>query len=441
MNSVRVLYLGTKPIGSKDATGQTLRSIYAGLPSEAILQLVDDPNVQDQSNVVLLPKKTTPVSGVMHAALKRLRASRLPAPEIAAGGLNAAVRHEPGTFGSRLRREAKAASDLSPVMLPSTTVRTIAEFRPTVIYSLLGSCKMMLLALKLSKRFDVPIVPHFMDNWMFSLYPNHELFGLAHRRSLQLLRGVIERSPLCLTISSAMASNLGRQMGIECVTIGNSVNPADYSVGPQFHRMGAIRSNQLIYVGGLHLGRADVLIQLAKVMLEASLQDWTLVAHTPAADAERYLAGELPENLKWGGELDVRHVPRRLSEADALVFVESESASIASFTQYSVSTKVPQYLAANRPILIVGPAGQASVEELRSHGARIRIAHSSVDGSLRRSVEGLSEWALPQIDSAGGPKLPEQYDVHFVRRRFANALQLAIMTYANSPSVDSRARK
>lgn len=440
MSSVRVLYLGAKPIGSRDATGQTLGSIYAGLPPESILQLVDNPGLQDQPNIVSLPKTASPVTGAMHWALERLRASRLPAPELAADGLNAAVRRDHVTRGSRLRREVKAVSDLSPVRLPAHTNRAIAEFRPTVIHSLLGSCKMMLLALELSKRFDVPIVPHFMDNWMFSLYPNRELCGLAQKRSLQLLRRVLDRSPLCLTIGSAMAANFGGQMGIECVTIGNSVDPIDYSTGGWPRKMGASQSKELVYVGGLHLGRADVLMQLADVMSESSLENWTLVAHTPASDAERYFAGDLPENLKWGGEIDVSDVPRRLREADALLFVESEHSYISDFTRFSVSTKVPQYLAANRPLLIVGPDGQASVEELRTHGVRVRVAHSSVDGSLRRSVEGLSEWALPQVHPANAPKLPEQYDVNFVRRRFADALHCAVKAYAYSPTSASRKR-
>lgn len=432
MTCVRVLYLGAKPIGSRDATGQTLSSIYTGLPPESILQLVDNPGLQDQPNIVPLPATVAPVSGAIHWALARLRASRLPAPGLAADGLNAAVRREQVPIGGRLRREAKAASDLSPVRLPTGTIRAISEFRPTVIHSLLGSCRMMLLALELSKRFDVPIVPHFMDNWMLSLYPNGELFGFAQKRSLQLLNRVLERSPLCLTIGSAMASEFSSRTGIECVAVGNSVDPADYSRGEWHREGGTSESKELVYVGGLHLGRADVLIHLADAMRESSLSDWTLVAHTPATDAERYLAGNLPSNLKWGGEIDVDDVPRRLTEADALLFVESENSNISDFTRLSVSTKVPQYLAANRPLLIVGPTGQASVEEFRTHGVRIRMAHSLVDGSLRQSVEGLSEWAHPEAYSADAPKLPEQYDINFVLRRFVNALQYAVRAYEHS---------
>lgn len=440
MSCVRVLYLGAKPIGSRDATGQTLSSIYTGLPSESILQLVDNPGLQDESNIVSLPKAAAPVSGAIHWALARWRASRLPAPGLAADGLNAAVRREQASVGGRLRREAKAASDLSPVRLPTDTIRSISEFRPTVIHSLLGSCKMMLLALELSKRFDVPIVPHFMDNWMLSLYPNRELYGFAQKRSLQLLHGVLDRSPLCLTIGSAMASDFSSQMGIECVAIGNSVDPADYSPGGWQRETRTSESKELVYVGGLHLGRADVLIQLADVMRESSLRGWTLVAYTSATDAERYLAGNLPGNLKWGGEIDVEDVPKRLIEADALLFVESENPNIANFTRLSVSTKVPQYLAANRPLLVVGPAGQASVEEFRTHGVRVRVAHSLVHGSLRQSVEGLSEWAGPEFYSSDAPKLPEQYDLNFVRRRFIDALHCAVTSYEYSARSASRMR-
>lgn len=440
MSSVRVLYVGAKPIGSNDATGQTLATIYTGLPPESVLQLVDTPGPQPQPNVVSIPEMATPLPAALHWALQRLRASGLPAPEIAADGLNAAIQREQLTVGSRLRREVKAAADLTPVRLPGSTVRAIAEFRPTVIHSLLGSCKMMLLALKLSKRFDVPIVPHFMDNWMMSLYPNRELYGWAHKRSLQLLDRVLDRSPLCLTIGSAMAADFRSRMGIECVPVGNSVDPGDYTAGGWPRGVGASESKELVYVGGLHLGRADVLVQLADVMRESPLSDWTLVAHTPVSDAERYLAGNLPSNLKWGGEIHVEDVPRRLTEADALLFIESENSNISNFTQLSVSTKVPQYLAANRPLLIVGPTGQASVEEFRTHGVRVRVAHSLVDGSLRQSLEGLSEWARPEAGSADVHKLPEQYDVHFVRRRFVEVLHGAVKAYASSANPPSGER-
>lgn len=442
MSDVRVLYLGTKPIGSRDATGQTLGSVYMGLPPDSLLQLVEDTGQVVGPNIVPLPSAATPVSGVLHWSLKKLRASKLPAPGVAHDGLNAAVQREENGAAGRLRLEAKAVSDLSPVRLPAKTVRAIGAFRPTVIHSLLGSGKMMRLALALSRRFDLPIVPHFMDDWIGSLYPNRELGGLAQRESIQLLHRVLGRSSLCLTIGSAMASEYRTRLGVECIAVGNSVDVADYSFDLDRHDMRAAEQQELVYVGGLHLGRADVLIELARVMRDTVMGRWTLVAHTPAVDAERFLPRHLPSNLRWGGEIDPGDVPRKLVEADALLFVESEKPSISRFTQFSVSTKVPQYLAANRPIIVVGPPGQASVEEFRAHGAHVRVARSREAGSLGLVVAGLSEWVgAGEQRFAGARQFPEQFDAMFVRRRFAEALRSAVETHRGSQKPVVRTRQ
>ena len=112
-------------------------------------------------------------------------------------------------------------------------------------------------------------------------------------------------------------------------------------------------------------------------------------------------------------------MPRRLRSATALLFVESLQPEIAAFTRLSVSTKVPQYLAARRPIVAVGPRGQASIGELAENASTALIVH----GTSAADLEPLERFLVTSRQGGWHERvLADQFSIGAAQKRFVDAL-------------------
>ena len=416
----RVLHVGFQPIGSPTNSGLTLGSMFADWPQPALKQLCArrHPSLDPDPSVIFAPLSHAPIDG----AIRSLLGSRVPAG--AADGLNNSVgRSQLGLpLKTRARVAATTANDMGPVRLPRRMIDGIDKFRPEVIHSLLGGVRQMRLATLLSERFDVPLVPHFMDDWVSTLFTDGQLFGMARHAALRAFDDVRRLSSVFLVIGQDMKTEYERLYQTPCVVVGNSVNFAEYHERPVSFRTGR---PVLRYVGGLHLGREEVLRRLCRAMVKESLSDDALFEiFVPPVDSR--LAQSLSEDfefVRYGGSLGSSDVPGALAAADGLVFIESPHESIATFTRFSVSTKVPQYLAARRPVLVVGPTDQGSVREL----LRSSVGFWAGDGTnARRLIDAVRE----VLSSEGGfdndlVDFEQRFGQEATRARLRHALEQA----------------
>lgn len=411
----RVLHCGYQPIGSPTNSGITLGSMFADWPRDRLAQICmrghDD--VKDDS-VLVAPLSIAPVDGLARAIL----GTRVPAGAI--DGLNHAVdrRGISRPLKERLRTGASVLNDLGPTYLPKEVRRYTGDFRPEVVHSLMGSVRAMRLALKLSRRYDVPVVPHFMDDWPSTLYSSGQALGLARRETLRTLDQVIERSPVLLAIGQDMAEEYTTRFDRPTTVVGNSAPfPTTQSAQTAVHG-----PRVLTYVGGLHLGR-DRLIESVAAAMGASHHSWELMLHVPGSDSARAdsLAGRL-SNVTNGGSLQAGAVTKALADADVLLFIESEDPAIQPFTRLSVSTKVPQYLASGRPVLAVGPPDQASMLSLRRGQRAITVSPSS--GNLASALDAAAEITGDPPDDVAA-EVRELFDSSATRERLREALIFA----------------
>jgi hypothetical protein len=407
----RVLHVGFNPIGSPTNTGLTLGSMFAQWPRDRLFEVYSMSRQQlvRADNVVVAPPSSAPVDGLA----RRLLGSRLPAP--VTDGLNSAVSRKgvPTPLSVRSRVALSMLNDIGPVWTGGRWVDEVRASRPEVLHSLLGGVRITRLVLSLARRLDVPIVPHFMDDWLGTLYVDGQLLGLARREVDRLMSEVLARSPLCIAIGRDMQAEYAATLGKECRVVGNSV---DFDAFDTMWRPGAhdARHRTISYVGGLHLGRGGVLREVGRAIARHQRVDgpsWGLRLFVPPADldAAQGLAGEVP-TIEVGGTLPPDEVPAALVASDALLFVESSDPSVARFTRMSVSTKVPEYLAARRPVLVVGPADQASVRALT------RSAPATYGGGGLDAAALDQAWARTvsmSLNAAAEGPLPE-----FVRDEF-----------------------
>jgi hypothetical protein len=393
----RVLHVGFNPIGSPTNTGLTLGSMFRSWPRDHLLQLytMSRQGVGVDQNVMMAPPSSAPIDG----AIRRMMGSRLPAP--VTDGLNTAIsrRGVQLPLRARARLAATTLNDLGPVWTRGRWVNDIKAWEPQVIHSLLGGVRITRLVVSLSRRLDLPVVPHFMDDWMGTLFTDGQLRGFARREVNRLLDAVLERSPVCLTIGYDMQAEYERKLGRECVVVGNSVD-FDAFEGLRVSSAPSTGVRTIRYIGGLHLGRVGVLRSVGHALNSQAprTNPWRLRISVPQVDIglAQELEAEIPA-IQVGDTLRPDEVPAALVNSEALLFVESADTNIARFTRLSVSTKVPEYLAARRPVLVVGPVDQASVRALMRSGA----AHYAGPGHVRAQLDRGLESLTGALDSEG----------------------------------------
>jgi hypothetical protein len=244
---------------------------------------------------------------------------------------------------------------------------------------------------------------------------------------------VLERAPICLTIGEDMRREFESRLNRPCLTVGNRVDLDAYDVPTM---VPAQQGPELVmrYVGGLHLARDQVLSNLAEVFDGASFDNrrWTLELYVPEYDRGR--AGRMAERFRsvvHRGSLVPSAVPATLVTADALVFLESESPGITNFTRLSVSTKVPQYLASGRPVLVMGPPDQASVRTLMRSSLSVHSGASPSPEALGASLEKLT--ALAVQTGPGSPGRPAWLLAEFGERATQERLRAGLARAAASP--------
>lgn len=204
---------------------------------------------------------------------------------------------------------------------------------------------------------------HADDNYtlkQFSLSPIYWLYriGLRHhvRRSVQI-------SDINYCISDLQKKEYEKAFGRECKLL---TKYADFNQSV-FKNQTVEFPLQLVYTGNINVNRwkslakiADVLKHLNEHEILAQLRIYTSTDISP--DMRKKLQIENTSFLM--GAVSYEEVVRIQEQADILVHVESLNLKHRLVVRQSFSTKIVDYLRANKPILAFGPKKVASISHL-----------------------------------------------------------------------------
>lgn len=314
------------------------------------------------------------------------------------------------TSGGRAARGALGRMGLAVLgnSLPERAVLTpnlerwIAEFRPNVLYTILGSNGMMALIEAIADRFGLPLVIHFMDDWPAAAYRGGALGPLQRKNMKRRLARLLARAAECLAISPAMAVAYQRRYGRSFRNFQNAIEVARWR--PTSKRdLVAKRPAELLYVGSIFANaQLDSLVDCARAVITLTEQGFPvrLVISSPAEQIEQF-RGRLvmgPAIRLEPAIADDAAFFARIAEADALFVPSNFDRSSVRFIRYSMPAKLPAYMVSGTPILMYGSgqttqvryaleSGWAHVVERRDQTALAQGIRAIVEvDSLRRHV-------------------------------------------------------
>lgn len=394
----RVLIVSAAPLSTTSATGITLQNLFSGWPKERLAQIYDDASVPDPSTCGSYRRFSSgdmPVVRIAKSALQQFRSGNSKTVEVA---------HALGTVipsGSIAYGFLSACGDIAPFSLPDSICEWVASFQPDVIYSVLGSVRMMNVVLKLNEQFSTPIVAHFMDDWPSTAYSSSWKLAVPRAILDAKLRSVLARSPRRMTICEDMATEFSDRYGGHFESFMNCVE-----IPSQIPQCGERKNDEVRFgfVGGLHLNRWRSLLSVVTALQELKNQGAAIVLDVFAPEKDLKSYGALFSHFSVIGEmltLKAHEVNEKLTQFDVLVHVESFLKEDSLYTRLLVSTKIPQYMASGRPILAFGPSALSSVRYVERAGAGLAVGIENDIPALKQAAGQLVE--SPSLrESLGG---------------------------------------
>jgi glycosyltransferase involved in cell wall biosynthesis len=271
----------------------------------------------------------------------------------------------------------------------------------------------------------VPWIADFRDGWRFEAIRPH-LSQAADRLDRRLEQLVATRADVVTAVTPGLTEDLVSRLGAHAVTVTNGFDPADVVTStrdgpdlfsPERHSLlytGSLRPTQFApfarAFGALLKGRPELASRLEIAFVGPR---WEGVGELAE---EHGLAG-----VRWVPPVAREQVLRLQRKADSLlVLLEPDRPGL-------VTTKLYEYLAADRPMLVVGPDGDAA-----------QVLAEAGGGFCVPAVPEELSWALDRL-LAGEPPPPgsagrNAYSYPQIAARMAEQVEAAIARCAGHGS-------
>jgi glycosyltransferase involved in cell wall biosynthesis len=313
----------------------------------------------------------------------------------------------------------------------------IDAFKPQILYTILGTIGMMELVNAIRRRFALPLVVHFMDDWPSYLYRGGLLSFAARARMNFLIRRLVGAAIQHMAICDSMAEAFEERYGVPFSVYHNPVNMeavAGWIGEAPMAKGGDGTENALrvLYVGSIFdNAQARSLIDIARAVASLAQRgrDIRFDLYSPLHLAERFRAAiELAPNVRLHDTIaDDARFFRTISAADVLVLPVNFDADSVRLVRYSMPTKLPAYMASGTATLVYGPPGIAQVEYARRYGWGYVVDREGVE-EVTQALTRLAddETLRTKLAARAGALAIERHDATTVRRAFqANLIAAA----------------
>lgn len=382
----KVLVISIDPFNRSNGTGITLSNLFDGWEKESIAQIYMSDKLHS-NDVCRIYYKLNPQVLLFDYWLRKML-SPVKGTQTQRGSAIAGVTLSKAnkTLRNNVHLNLRALADFSPIILPLDLFKWIDNFNPDIIYCALGSGRMLKLTNQIAAKIKKPIVPHFMDDWPKTLYTQNELGGWARKLFDKHFNIMLSNSNGGLCISEQMVEEYKKRYQLPFSAF---VNCVEESI---FYEPVVKRDEDLfvvMYVGGLHLNRWRSILDISRAIDELNKmgKKITLKIYCPLNDKTLYSHNFTSfSSTKFEGSLSSDQVSATLKLASLLIHVESFEDNYMEYTRFSLSTKIPQYMAAGKAILGYGPQILASMQHILKADSG-RVVHNE-------SVEEISNCLL-----------------------------------------------
>lgn len=374
---MKILIIGHLPVATQNNMGITFLSLFSRFQRQELCQLYIYPAYPDVDRCASFYRVTD--KEVLSSFLK----FRAPGKEVDKALIKPTqglyeVASDESFYRSRKNKSAlrrllrdgmwKLSRWYSPALK-----QWLREQDPDCIFVAPGVAKFLYdIALKISKKHDIPIITYICDEYYFVNTPSE----LADKLRLRLLQGrirkLMERSAHLVVICDELKKAYGEGFGVETTTLmtGSSTAVADRAKCAEAPR-------SVCYFGNIRCNRYLSLAQVGKTLQEINRErgtDYRLKIYSSEKDPEILETLQSVPTVELCGFVTGDAFREAFGRAELLLHVEAFDSQSIDYVRHSVSTKIADSLASGKPLLAYGPEEVSSMKHLCRHRCAL-IAH------------------------------------------------------------------
>lgn len=418
MKYCNVLIIDDGNMLSNNATGITLRNIWGDWPKEKLMYLNSSfqfENEYDKYFSIIESVKQPIIKCLIHNIrnINRKKSDIISSVSLSTNDKNKTIKT---FFIYKIKLYLASLKSI----LTSENKKVINQFCPEVIYITGASfCNLDIASQVQDFCKDTRTVMHFMDNYIETIYGNTRN-GIALRKRVKSYISKLQKNSIAqICISEAMCQAYQREFHIQSFRVMNTEEIKGTSV-PDTSTI------RIGYAGSCKIGRQKI--------LDTFLDSLNLAARNSKKKVKVYIySSDFQTSISYNNiTLMVSQTSNRdelfkqLSKCTMLLYVESLDEEYAEYTKLSFSTKIPEYLGLQRPILCVAPYNGAVSRYIREN--ELGICWNS-DFAMKDYVKYILQLDRTVIENFSN-KEREIYIDSFEPRIMRNNLYKAIMSTA-----------
>ena len=331
---------------------------------------------------------------------------------------------------------ARIQGDSAPqrVRLTERLACWIADFKPDLLYTILGSNAFMELTAIIRRRFGLPMVMHMMDDFPSISYRRGVFASFERARMERLLAENVEAATTRMGICVDMCAAFSQRYGHPFVPFQNCVDVQRWDGVVRTDSAARGSNLRVLYFGSVFANAqlaslVDLCHAVARLNANGISVNFDIMSPAFQIEAHRQALSNHPAIRLIEPTQDDGEFFAALAAADALVLPINFDAETVQFIRYSMPTKVPAYMAVGTPILVYGPRGVTQVDYAAREGWGHVVSErrpEALDLELHR--------ILTDLDLREGLRLRAQslarthHDTVQVRTHFQDALKAAART-------------
>lgn len=396
----RVLLVNVEPISRRTATGITMGNLFRGWSRDRIAQIYCDEKEPDES-ICGKSWKLEVHDLIMPEWVRNKFIDLRRQSQQAAATQNKPA--QPETFRTAdiktqavriMKKVFLRCLEFSSFRIGQELDAWVRDFKPDVIYSVLGNLHMLKLVQDISGRLMVPVVPHFMDDWIVSLPSEILLDKYLKLQLLKRTRQIMRDAPVMLVIGEAMAEEYHKRYGYVFLPFMNCIESTITNKPKcQVNNRNEFR---FVYAGGLHLGRWELLQEIGQALTVLSDFGVKSVIDIYTVNISDEILAEISKQniIKYKGVLSPEKVINVISVYDGLLHLDSFEEQLKEYTRFSISAKLPEYFSSGTAIFAYGPEDIASINYITANNCGMVVGsknQSLLKNSLSRFIYNSKE--------------------------------------------------
>jgi len=246
----------------------------------------------------------------------------------------------------------------------------IERENPTHLFLAPGNQKFIYkIALKISKKYNLPIVTYICDDYYFVNGKRGLLARVQQSGLNKVTEKLLKRSLSIITICDELKNSYSKHFNVNAVTVMTGSN---YPIAEK--KKDVVNANDITYLGNIRCNRYKSLIKIGKALDEINLEagsNYSLKIYTPEQDQEILSAFNGINSIKLCGYVSGEDFNKTFFSSEILLHTEAFDEESIDGVKHSISTKIADSLSSGICLFAFGPNRVASIKYLIDTGSAV----------------------------------------------------------------------